>query len=295
MHNEQIEYFALAYQARNFSAAAKQIPMSPQGLAKSIRSLEARLGVTLFEDINGALVPTLYADELLKYAKKWTLDNQELKESFKKIQAQENREIRLGTSLGIIGFMGPEFIESFMRKNPEIKITYNELNDAFCEEGLLKGTYDLAFTLSPYDKSFITTEMYCTQVCFWVDSQPEEGLKESLEIEDLNGKTLAIPGEDFKIFSTIMDACNSHGVTLGSVFTSNEIFWLYEFAAAGKGIAFTLPHLIDLSVFSNNKSITALPLKGVLWRFGISYLASHQLLPHEKLFIDHCMNFARFL
>ena len=49
MYREQLEYFALAYRLGSFSAAAKRVPMSPQGIAKSVRSLEGELGVTLFE------------------------------------------------------------------------------------------------------------------------------------------------------------------------------------------------------------------------------------------------------
>ena len=48
MNSEQLYYFQLAYSEGNFSAAARRVPMSLQGLTKSIRALERELGVTLF-------------------------------------------------------------------------------------------------------------------------------------------------------------------------------------------------------------------------------------------------------
>ena len=43
---EQLNYFELAYEERNFSAAARRVPCSPQGLTKAIHALEKELGVT---------------------------------------------------------------------------------------------------------------------------------------------------------------------------------------------------------------------------------------------------------
>lgn len=295
MHKEQIEYFSLVYQVLNFSAAAKMIPMSPQGLAKSIHSLEAELGVPLFTDNNGALTPTAYAEEFLQFANNWGINLQTTKEAFRRIQALERREIRLGTSLGIIGFMGPKVITDFEKQHPEIKISYNELNDVYCEEGLLRGTYDFAFTLYPYEKSFITTELYAAQAYLWFNSRKENFEGTEITIADLKGKNLALPGKDFKIYETIIDACKAQDVNLGQIFTSNEIFWLYELVAEGKSTAFALPHLVDLPVFSHNKDVKALPLQGVPWRFGLSYLSSRKLQAHEQLFIEHCRNYVRKL
>ncbi len=63
MHSEQLRFFKLLYQIRNASAAARLIPMSPQGLMKSIRSLETELGVPLFIiDKNGTMT-LLHADD----------------------------------------------------------------------------------------------------------------------------------------------------------------------------------------------------------------------------------------
>lgn len=290
MHHEQIEYFTLVYQTRNFSAAAKLVPMSPQGLSKSIHSLENELGVPLFVDVNGALTPTVYAEEFLAYAHEANISRNKLEESFKRIRAREQLEIRLGTSLGILGFIGEDIIDEFQKEHPNIHVSYNELNDSYCEAGLLNGAYDLAFTLAPYDDRFVTEELYATQVHFWLNTEKTGIFRDTLKIEDFHGRDIALPGKDFQIYKTLTKRCEEKGIIPKGFFTSAEIFWLYEFAAKGRGLAFTLPHLVKLSVFTGNDEVRALPLENVAWKFGLSYLSTYQLQDHEKAFIEYCAN-----
>lgn len=63
MNTEQLYYFELAYSEGSFSAAARKVPVSHQGLTKSIRSLERELGVALFtpDPETGLPAPTPYA------------------------------------------------------------------------------------------------------------------------------------------------------------------------------------------------------------------------------------------
>ena len=69
MNTEQLYYFELAYTEGSFSAAARKVPVSHQGLTKSIRSLERELGVTLFapDPDTGLPAPTPYAQELYEF------------------------------------------------------------------------------------------------------------------------------------------------------------------------------------------------------------------------------------
>lgn len=293
MHKEQLEYFALAYQTRSFSAAAARVPMSPQGLAKSIHSLELELGVTLFEsDVNGVRVPTEYADELMQFVSTFTLGYEGLRESFRRIQARERHEIRLGASLGTIGLMGPDFLDSFHKDHGDVHVSYAEISDALCDEGLRRGSYDLALTISPYPREFITKELFSNQVCYWVNAADPLSEHEMLTLEDFDRRDIAIPGEDFKCYHSLLAACAEHGVHPRELVTSQEIFWLYEFVLEGRGLGFTLQCLAELPVFSHRENIVALPLVGSIWHFGISYLPSHVLTPYEQCFYDHCVAYA---
>ncbi|WP_180326472.1 LysR family transcriptional regulator [Raoultibacter phocaeensis] len=294
MYTEQLDYFMLAYRLRSFSAAAKQVPMSSQGLTKSIRALENELGVTLFVvDANGGLKPTPFAEELAPFATQFEENRKRLAESFERIRARERHEIRLGTSLGIIGLLGPDFLESFHSANPDIRVTVNEDSDDVCEKNLARGAYDLAFTLAPYNPDFETEKLFATRVCFWVPSCDDLAQKRALSVADLAGHTIAIPGKDYKCYRSLLSTCQADGIEISEIVPSSEIFWLYEYALHGNGLGFTIEPHTKLAMFQTSDAVVALPCEGLSWRFGISHVKSRNLTPHEEAFRDYAIEFAR--
>lgn len=294
MYTEQLRYFALAYQMRSFSAAAKQIPMSPQGVAKSVHSLETELKVILFEtDKNGELVPTSYADELLRFVNRFDAGFSILQESFNRIRAYEQREVRVGISLGILGYLGPDFLAGFRDRYPHIRLHYDEVNDFMCDEGLRKGSYSVILSIAPYDTGFIATELYTTPVYFWISADDPLSTKDSLSIHDFDGRSIALPGKGFKCYDYLLSLCQQEGVSLGEIFTSAEIFRLFEFAQRGNGLGFAARHLAELPLFKDNRTVVSLPLQGAYWKFGVARAASRPLPAADQMFFDYCLGYIR--
>ena len=92
MNWDQLHYFAAVYRERNIVAAAAQVPMSTQGLSKSIHRLEAELGVPLFViEANGGRTPTEYADVLARFAWRIFDEYEQLTSDFERIQSKSAR------------------------------------------------------------------------------------------------------------------------------------------------------------------------------------------------------------
>lgn len=294
MNTEQTRNFAVAYRTHNFAAAARAIPMSAQGFTKSIRTLEAELGVPLFvrDEESGAHLPTPYADELMAYVNDQEMRLRTMQRSFRRIEAEERREVMLGASLGIIGFLGDDFVRCFHEEHPDMRLTYEETNDALCDERLADETVGLAFTLAPYDTAFETIELYTTPVCLWVNANDPLSGRDRLEIADLDGRPLAMPGPEFKCHENILRRCRAIDVAPSTILTSSEMFWLYNFAYEGRGLAFSAGHLGTLPFFSDG-SVRCIPLDGVTWRFGLSSLPRHRFTEAERSFRAFCTPYFR--
>lgn len=290
MYREQLEYFALAYRLGSFSAAAKRVPMSPQGLAKSVRSLEGELGVTLFEaGANGEIAPTEYADELLRFVNRFEAGLSSAKEAFRRIRAAENREVRVDVALGILGYLGPDFVKGFERRRPGVALRYDEVDDVRCDEDLRRGECGLALGVAPYPGEFAAAELYSTPMCFWVSAADELAGKAELSVEDLRRRDVAIPGAGFKCFRYLLERCGDAGVELGGLYTSAEIFRLFEFARQGRGLGFSARHLVEMPLFKGDPGVVGIPLEGASWRFGLCRLASHRPSDAERAFIGYCL------
>ncbi len=297
MNSEQLHYFELAYRERNFSAAARLVPVSPQGLTKAIHALEKELGVTLFETDGdtGLPVPTAYAGELAEFVSVTNSNVRLLNEAFERIRGDERRHIRLGCSLGVIGAFGPQFLEDFKAIRPDIEVQYWEMNDALCDAGLRAGDYDLALAVRPYDPAFDVRELYRCPTYFWVRADDPLGGRNVLTIADFAGRDVAIPGEGFKCYDRLRRLAGENGVALGRIFQMSEIFQLYEFAFEGKGLGFTVRHLTELPIFTRDETVRAIPVEGMGWGFGVERLASHALGDAERAFWNWCAAYARRL
>ena len=73
--------------------------------------------MTLFEaGANGEIAPTEYADELLRFVNRFEAGLSSAKEAFRRIRAAENREVRVDIALGILGYLGPDFVKSLLNR-----------------------------------------------------------------------------------------------------------------------------------------------------------------------------------
>ncbi|MEG2934560.1 MAG: LysR family transcriptional regulator [Gordonibacter sp.] len=285
---DKYDYFILAYDAPSFSAGASKVPMSPQGFTKAIRNLERELGVTLFTiDEDGIRRSTPYADEFYEYAKHMQTERNLLASAFERIASSGYVEIRVASSLGIPGLLGSNFLADFQNEYKDVSITLNELPDTLCESVVRDGMYDLALTILPSADDFVTHELYYSPVCYWVHRDDPLSKYESLGIEDIARRRIAIPGHGFKCCRLLLDRFQRENIEPLGIVEYSEIFWIYEFVLRGEGIGFSLPHLAQLEVFRDHKEVVAVPLRDFSWGFGVSYLKGRSLCKREEEFIEY--------
>lgn len=160
MNMNQLAFFKAMYERRNYTAVARSIPMSRQGLVKSLASLEQELEVPLFEaSSTGNPVATKYADALYSFSTQMLELNETMLRQLARIK-QEERTIRLCASTGVLGFLGAGFLGRFRELYSDIDVIQDELPDLHCEDGLRDGDYDLAITVNPFINEFETIPMY---------------------------------------------------------------------------------------------------------------------------------------
>jgi DNA-binding transcriptional LysR family regulator len=266
--------------------------MTVQGLEKAIHSLENELGVELFSrDDLGAVIPTIYADEFMKFAENWEFSYRMLHESIERLQAQERLEIRLAASQGIIGLLGFDFLAGFNKKHPDITVTYSEIDDLSCDRALLEGMVELAFCVYPYREGLITSDIATVPLKLWANTKNPLSKKSSLSFADLEQQVLALPGKGYKIYDQFLGRFAELGVAPKSIYCTSEIFRIYEFVVNGQGLGYGSDLLSP--VFSSDPNVVTVPLEDVFFRFGISFLAKRQPSSAEQKFLDYCVSYTQ--
>lgn len=289
MNSDQLRYFASAYACRNFADAARSVSMSTQGFIKSIRSLESELNVPLFNhETRGVNVPTAYADALMEFVGAYRKEFDRLESTFDVIRRSEGREIRLTCSMGVMGYLGVSFVDTFKRLHPGITLNYTERSDYLCDDDLKSGKVDVALTLAPFDPTFESVRLYSTPTCFWVRNDDPLYNKERFCAKDLDGRKIAMPGTEFKCNRLIMDRFERAGCKPSSVTYSSTMFWLYNHTLEGNGPAYGVQHLARLPFFSD-PSMKCIPFEDERWSFAISTRGEGTLNEAERAFADYCL------
>lgn len=269
MFDDKLDYFILAYESPNFSAAAARIPMSPQGFSKAIRTLERQLGVTLFTtDANGVRMPTPYADRFYEYATNIRRERSALLRSFDTLSDQGVVTLKVPASLGIVGLIGDALRERFRAVCPEVQLAFAEMPDDDCEGFIREGRYGCGLLVSPARGDFVFREAYATHLNLWVHESSPLFDRETLAYADLADQAIAMPGHGFKCYHQLIDRMADEGLEAPRIIERSEIMWIYEEVARGRALGFSLPYMTKLEAFSN-ASIRSIPLEGSRWAFGV--------------------------
>ena len=294
MNENQIRYFKALYELPNIRAAARSIPLSRQGLLKSLESTERELNVQLFDDIKGAIcTPTAYGDAFYEYACEHEEAFRKLEVRFRDIKANADLSLSLCSAIGVRGVLGIDLFKSFEAQHPGIAIHCDEQPDVHCDESLFAGSCLLAFTVFPYESDFETTELYSHDRLVWVSRNDPLAREESIGIEDLEGYQVGLVGPSFKNYTDFLRQCEEHDVKPTRIDTFSEMSLLYDYACRPGRVSFTARSVADLfdGFFQDaTPPVKAIVFKGMPWRFGISYSKDHSLSYLEYQFIQHCRN-----
>ena len=294
MNLAQLEYFEAVYARRSYATAAKDIPMSHQGLLKSMVALQGELGVPLFCTAEGSstVTPTSYAEAFHAFAVDVQARQSVLETEFERISRAGNT-IRLGASTGVLGMLGISFLGTFREGNPRLDLIEEEVADLRCDAGLANGEFDLALTVLPYDEAFETRPLYEMDRYVWVPRTDRLAKAEYVRIEDLAGRHVGVMGPTFKNYGGLLDLASAHGVEFASVDTASEMLWLSRYAHNAGCVAFSAKHVASL--FDQDSQIVARRFEGLPWGFGISWCKGRALSEQEEALVAHCVSYARRL
>lgn len=297
MNDNQLRYFRVLYETGNAHRAAQSIPLSRQGLLKSLDSLEAELGVRLFVDkAAAACAPTTYGHAFYAYAARQRSEFRELMSEFKRIELSEHGVISLGASIGTVGLLGLGVFREFEHAHEGARIVCDEVPDVRCDEGLASGAYTVGLTVHPCPQDLETRELYATDRCVWVSVKDPLAHRESLVLDDLRGYHVGVVGQSFKNYPELVRKSGDEGIEFATIDTFSEMTQLYRYAMKPGFASFTVPNVVQLfsDLFAqHDEPVRAVRIEGLPWRFGVSHVRGHIPSELESAFVEHCVTYAR--
>ncbi|MBE7036713.1 MAG: LysR family transcriptional regulator [Ruminococcaceae bacterium] len=153
-------YVLTVYREGSFSNAAKKLYISQPSLSASIKRIEEKIGVPIFDRSTTPVSLTEVGEEYVKYA----LFVEEKEQDFARYISDYANfltgSVRIGGSSLFSSFMLPGMISDFNKKYPNIKFEIFEDNTKTLLEKLNLGTLDLII-----DNAYIDDDAFDTTVC----------------------------------------------------------------------------------------------------------------------------------
>lgn len=275
----KLSYFMKVYKELNYKKAAELIPITRQGLMRSIKNLENDLDEKLFLESGDDLIPTKAGKELFELVSKWQEDAEALK-TIGDDKKEPKSKLKLYGASGSTTLLGKDFIERFERENPKLILDYTEESDFQVDEALKSKLVNVAITASPFDNDLFTIELVKISVIAIISKNNILSQKEYITIKDLKDQNLAITDKGCKLNKQLKNELEDANISPESMWETREIFNLPNFVKENNGIGIVTSHIAK--TFNLEPDLVCIPIKNVERSFGFSKVTEYELSPEEK-------------
>lgn len=239
MDTNDIRCFELVYEKRSFNQAAKEMFISPQGLGRIIRNLEAECGTRFFERTGNGLIPTESAELFYDHARQISdLMNHMLFEMHQ--LANKDQVLRIGCANGIFHVLPLQSLKDFEERNPQLKIEWSEFENHSIPDLLKDHKLDYGCVVGQVsDPAFKQVLLSKTRIAVLVYEGHPLYEEESITLEMLKEEPLLTMGNNFHIFENLMNACHERGFEPNIAAKTMDGGLLYHLCDQKMGLAIT--------------------------------------------------------
>lgn len=272
MNQRQLKYFLSVYEHRSISRAAEEMFISPQGVSKTLASLEAELGVSLFEHKSNRIVPTDAAARLSIHARNILTELSFVSDKLFE-EPQAKKELPVYCSYDVPQLISSSFISSFADKYPDVVIKLREYPDSDIFEALEKHRVALAIVPGPVDISKFNCEfLYTEPFCLVINKKQPLACYNEISIEQLQDVPIAI--KDLNTPGSIIqyDEFQKHNVTPNIILETTDAHLIHKMAEDNIAVGMSLMYLAR-KIKSDNISVVPFREK---WLSKSLYIVSNK-------------------
>ncbi len=157
MNTRQLQYAILLSETLNFSQVASQLGMSQPALSKQILSLEADLGIKLFDRSHSPLTVTPAGEYFLQEARELLYKQDQMYKGLDRFKSGEQGRLVIGCTPFRALYLMPGIIRQLQARYPGVQVVLHEASSAQLRRDCLEGKHDFAILNLPVDDSILDT------------------------------------------------------------------------------------------------------------------------------------------
>ena len=182
----QLEVFRAVMVAKTISGAAELLHVSQPGVSRTLKYMETKLGIELFERRQNGMIPKPEARELYEEIRPLykRLDN--LDHSISRIIRAEHSYVQIGCSPSLAHYLLPELLARVKVKRPDIVASVDTMSNEDLADYIVKRHGD--FALSTYDPGHplvLATQSISGKIHCVVRRDHEIAAKESVSFDEI--------------------------------------------------------------------------------------------------------------
>ncbi|WP_029004418.1 LysR family transcriptional regulator [Azorhizobium doebereinerae] len=235
-----VRSFITLAEVLHFSRAADRLNMTQPGMSRLIGELEREVGVPLFRRTTRSVELTEAGKAFLAEAR-LALERLERAVSLARRTASgETGVLRIGYMDFAINGRLPEFLRSFSRLRPDIRLELSFIATLKQHEALLADRIDIGFMIGPVDQPGMASYTFDSDryVALLPITHPLSNVR-SLKLADLAGEPFVLgSGENWGAFrNQFFSLCHRAGFTPDIVQEASSSEGIFGLVAAGAGVS----------------------------------------------------------
>jgi DNA-binding transcriptional LysR family regulator len=149
LKSQQIMLLSALDEHRNLRRAAAAIHTTQPAATASLQQLEERLGVELFERQARGMVPTIYGETMIRYARSLLHDFEHATQEIAALVSGAAGLLRIGSVMGAVPTILTDALSKFRESNPFVSLTILVETSDLLVPALIRGDLDIVLGRLP--------------------------------------------------------------------------------------------------------------------------------------------------
>jgi DNA-binding transcriptional LysR family regulator len=286
----------------SMAKAAGSLGMSQPAVSEAIAILEDALRVRLLDRSRRGVVPTIYAEALLKRSR---VAFDELRQGVKEIAFladSSSGEVRIGSSESISAAILPKVVEEFRSRYPDVVLQVdNWVAPGLDLPGLRERRLDLVLarvTTPPVrrdaEQDMDVEILFNDPMVLVVGNQHPLARRRRVDLADLVDEPWILPPAGSLNHTTVAEAFRARGLEMPKVsLVTYSVQVRYDLLASGRYVTVFASSNLRLGRDSHLLRPLPLELPARPWFVAIVTLKNRTLNPAAQRFIEHVRGFAK--
>jgi len=207
----QFEYIIAVDNYRHFGRAAEACFVTQPTLSMQINKLEDQLGVVIFDRSKQPVVPTDIGKRIIKQARVAVSELKKVKELIEDEKGEIAGEIKIGIIPTLSPYLLPLFINSLIKKYPQVNIKVEELITGDIIKKLKNELLDVGLIVTPYtDPGLVTKPLFYEEFFAYVSEKSKLAEQNELVADDLPSEEVWLLNEGHCFRDQVLNLCHNY-------------------------------------------------------------------------------------